>query len=304
MNKNIIVSVCMITYNHENYIREAIEGVLMQETNFPVELIIGEDCSTDETRNVCIEYANKHPELIRLLLPQNNLGVSKNFIDTLEACTGKYIAICEGDDYWTDSYKLQKQVDILERNNGVVACVTNSSIVDLEGKLIQSERMIIPPTNKTGIYNLHDFFQNAHQYPTLTVVFRNQNIEEISHRMEILKNPFLGDWILWVLLFQYGQFYFMNEVTAAYRMNPSSLTHTVNAVNRWKQDFVIRRKLIELLPAEYHSYLKSNWYSYYMIGMAYRKQKKYLKLFYYFIRSFLCHPSAFLKQLKSLITNH
>lgn len=91
-NCNIVVSVCMITYNHEAFIHEAINGVLMQQTSFPIELIIGEDCSTDNTRKIVQEYAERHPNIIRALLPENNLGMSKNFLETLKSCTGKYIA--------------------------------------------------------------------------------------------------------------------------------------------------------------------------------------------------------------------
>lgn len=104
----IMVSICMITYNHEPFIREAIEGVLMQQSTFPYELVIGEDYSTDRTRDICIEYQQKHPDKIRLLLNEKNLGVMPNFIQTLNACSSKYIALCEGEDYWTDPLKPQE----------------------------------------------------------------------------------------------------------------------------------------------------------------------------------------------------
>mgnify|MGYP001248218371 CR=1 FL=1 len=113
-----LVSVHMITYNHEKYIAQAIEGVLMQKTNFLFELVIGEDCSTDSTRVICKEYADRYPNIIKLLPDAGkNLGMMENAIRTTMACTGKYIALCEGDDYWTDPYKLQKQVDFLEAHN-------------------------------------------------------------------------------------------------------------------------------------------------------------------------------------------
>lgn len=112
--KNILVSVVLITYNHEKYIREAIEGILMQKTNFAFELIIGEDASIDSTREIVEEYAKKNPEIIKLLKSEKNIGMTKNYIRTLRAVTGVYIALCEGDDYWTDELKLQKQVDFME----------------------------------------------------------------------------------------------------------------------------------------------------------------------------------------------
>jgi hypothetical protein len=117
--------------------------------------------------------------------------------------------------------------------------------------------------------------------------------------MQYLSNPFLGDWTLWVLLHTLGDFYFINQVTASYRVNPNSVTHTVNAVKRWEVDFMIRRKLIEILPAEYHIYLKDDTYAYHMMGMAYRKQKKMDKFVYYQIRAFLNNPVLFFSIYKN-----
>lgn len=115
-SENIVVSVVMPTYNHEKYIRQAIEGVLMQETDFLFELIIVEDCSVDDTKKIALEYAEKHPEIINVLDSEKNLGITDNYFRAMGAITGKYIAICEGDDYWTDPLKLQKQVDFMESN--------------------------------------------------------------------------------------------------------------------------------------------------------------------------------------------
>ena len=98
LEEEVMVSVCMITYNHEAYIAQAIEGVLMQQTDFPIELVIGEDCSTDRTRAICLEYQQRHPGIIRLALRERNIGMMPNFVQTLQACEGKYIALCEGDD--------------------------------------------------------------------------------------------------------------------------------------------------------------------------------------------------------------
>ncbi len=106
----------MITYNHEPYIAQAIEGVLMQETDFPVELVIGEDCSTDNTRKICEDYASKFPEKIRLLESESNLGIVPNLLRTIENCKGSYMSFCEGDDYWIAKDKLLRQVAFLESN--------------------------------------------------------------------------------------------------------------------------------------------------------------------------------------------
>lgn len=293
-NNEVMVSVCMITYNHENFIHEAIEGVLMQKTNFSIELIIGEDCSTDNTRKIVLEYAEKYPDIIRPLLPDSNLGMIKKFFKSMEATKGKYIALCEGDDFWTDQYKLQKQVDFLEENESIVAVTTNATVCDNNGNTIQKEKIVVSPDNKDGAYNLHEFFRKGIQYPTLTVVFRNRDLDYITTNMHKMANPFLGNWTLWVLLHTLGDFYFINQVTASYRVNPNSVTHTVNAVKRWEADFMIRRKLVEIIPSEYHRYLKDDTYTYHMMGMAYRKQKKMLMFFY-------CQFIAFIKNPKMLI---
>lgn len=116
MNKKPLVSVWMITYNHEKFIAQAIDSVIMQKTNFDYEIVIGEDCSTDRTREIVLEYKAKHPDKFKLLLQEKNVGMMQNFIVTLKTCNGKYIALLEGDDYWTDPLKLQKQVDFLQAN--------------------------------------------------------------------------------------------------------------------------------------------------------------------------------------------
>lgn len=109
-----LVSVKMITYNHAPFIAQAIEGVLQQKTNFPIELVIGEDCSTDGTREIMFKYREKYPDIIRVITSDGNVGTKKNDWRTTKACRGKYIAFCEGDDYWHHPGKLQKQVDYLE----------------------------------------------------------------------------------------------------------------------------------------------------------------------------------------------
>lgn len=289
-SSRLIVSVCMITYNHEDFISDAIEGVLMQKADFNIELIIGEDCSSDNTRNIVLQYAKKYPEIIRPLLQVKNLGMTNNFIDTLKAAKGKYIAVCEGDDFWTDPNKLQKQVNILESFPHIIAVSTNSSVCDLTGTIIKSERLVVKPNNNEGVHNLDDFFNKSIEYPTLTVMFRNQNMDFIIQELTNMNNPFLGDWILWVLLLTHGDFYFINQVTASYRMNPNSVTHSVNAVKRWETDFMIRRRLLEILPVEYHKYLKDNTYAYHMMGMAYRKNKNLFLFIYYQIIALLNNP--------------
>lgn len=127
-----IVSVNCITYNHEAYISDAINSFLMQETEFPFEIIIGEDCSTDNTRLFINEYLKKYPNIIKLITSEYNVGMQKNGIRTLKSCKGKYIAFCEGDDYWTDSKKLQIQVDKMNNNPVYDLSIHYSSAYDVQ----------------------------------------------------------------------------------------------------------------------------------------------------------------------------
>ncbi|HQV37360.1 MAG TPA: glycosyltransferase [Flavobacteriales bacterium] len=110
----ILASICMITYRHESFIAEAIEGVLAQQLNGAFELVISDDKSPDGTPSICRQYQQRYPEQIRLLLPQRNLGMARNLELALDKCRGRYVAFCEGDDIWSDPFKLAKQVAVLE----------------------------------------------------------------------------------------------------------------------------------------------------------------------------------------------
>lgn len=127
---NPLLSVCLITYNHVNYIKQAIEGVLMQQVNFTWELIIADDFSTDGTREILFEYQKAYPHLIKLILQPENVGAAKNWLDLIRYPRAKYIAYFEGDDYWLTTEKLQLQVGFLENNPGYSGCIHETKIED------------------------------------------------------------------------------------------------------------------------------------------------------------------------------
>lgn len=218
MKNDVMVSVCMITYNHEKYIRQAIEGVLTQKTDFPIELVIGEDCSRDATREICLEYQRKYPSQIRLLLPEHNLGMHNNFLNTLNACTGKYIAFCEGDDYWIDPLKLQKQVDFMEINEGFVMCFHACKVVQEEDAL--PDTYTYPSCDVLKMKSLlwH------HYIPTASLMVRETAVP--VPYPEWTEKLAMGDMSLELLVAEKGLTKFFKERMSVYRRNSTSITHS------------------------------------------------------------------------------
>lgn len=206
------VSVCMITYAHKEFVVQAIESVLAQQTSFDYELVIGEDCSQDGTREIVVEYQKKYPETIRLLLPRSNLGMIPNLIQTCNACTGQYVALCEGDDYWTSPQKLQKQVDFLDTNSDFAICFHNGVSV-WENNGGSSE--LLCPSNQKKVSNLEDIIC-TNFIPTPTVMFRNRLFGEFPDWFHGLK---FGDWPLHILNAQYGKIGYIDEQMAVYRVH-------------------------------------------------------------------------------------
>ena len=227
-SSEIIVSVDMITYNHEKYIAQAIEGVLMQKTKFRYELVIGEDCSTDSTRSICLEYKNKFPDIIKLRLPEKNLGMQQNGLENALACSGKYIAICEGDDYWIDPFKLQKQVDFLEANAnfGVVHSDCNCYF---EKKKQWEYNANKKQTNNIPIADRKDIFYRlidaTYKICTATAVFRKDLLDRIiPDNMTFL----MGDTPMWLNFSQLTNFKYFDEVFAVYRIVGESASRSKN----------------------------------------------------------------------------
>lgn len=245
-NDEILVSVCMITYDHEEFISEAIEGVLMQKTNFPIELIIGEDFSTDNTRKIILEYAEKYPDIIRSLLPECNLGMMKNFIKTMEAAKGKYIALCEGDDYWTDPYKLQKQVEFLDANSDYIACFHNA--------FIQSGENIVKlfnELNQKKYPTAVDLIEKRWFIATASLLFRNEI--EIPNWFTDIVN---GDYALELILAARGNFYYISDVMSVYRVHNQSVSHDLNNRKIFLYNHLIN--LYELIKPYYNTEIQKS----------------------------------------------
>jgi glycosyltransferase involved in cell wall biosynthesis len=204
-------SVLMLAYNHERYIAQAIESALGQQTEFPFELVIGEDCSTDRTRDILRGYRDRYPDRIRLLLPERNLGMMENLIQTCQACRGAYIAILEGDDYWTSPHKLQSQVDFLETNPGFSECFHNVEVV-VEGRPDENRPFL---SELKGTYTLEDVV-GSNFIPTCATVFRAASLPTFPEWFAAMP---MGDWPLHVFLAEKGAIGCIPEIMGAYRVH-------------------------------------------------------------------------------------
>ena len=219
LSKTPLVSVKMITYNHEAYIAEAIEGVLIQETDFPIELVIGEDCSTDGTREIVFDYQKKHPDIIRVITSDHNVGMHENSIRTTKACRGKYIALCEGDDYWHHPQKLQKQVDFLEANADCSAVIHTAEHFDEdkpEKNFVQRPRKI-PPSQRFTTKDV--ILDVAGNFATAALMLRRKYLKDLPEFF--FKSP-VGDFPLMLILAVKGNIGFIDEPMCVYRVTTGS----------------------------------------------------------------------------------
>lgn len=178
MNDKPLVSVHMLTYNHGPYIRRAMDSVLSQITDFPFELLIGEDCSTDETREIVLNYQTRHPQLVRVLTSAHNVGMHKNAIRLQEATRGEFVAFCEGDDYWHDPTKLQTQIGFLMSNSdyGMVHCNYDTYDVS-KGRL--RRHVINCPSALKDDNAYEEFLLRTRTVMTLTVCVRRNLLDRV-----------------------------------------------------------------------------------------------------------------------------
>lgn len=244
------VSVAMITYNHEQFIAQAIESVLRQQTDYAYELVIGEDCSTDGTRAIVAEYAQNYPEQICPLLHEHNLGLAgkNNLVAVLRACKGQYVAILEGDDYWIDPCKLQKQIDVLENDPNISGCFSNAIVVDDCDALICDDYFAYYQVKVKTEIRTEDIVPFGIS-PTNTILFRRK----------ILTDP--PDWFTRnmrhsgfdLLITLHGIYHCSNEKLGAYRIHPGGVWSSSPLADRFLSD------LMYLKPMFHDEYMNRNY---------------------------------------------
>lgn len=232
-----LVSVIVITYNQENYVRQALDSIFMQKVNFKYEVLIGDDCSSDGTPDVLREYSERYPNIVRLYLREKNLGASRNVFELLMQSKGAYLAFCEGDDYWISPYKLQKQVDFLENHTEFIGCAHKCLIINENGEIIKNQKL--PWVKGKKIFSFKDFNGIFLPGQTATIVKRNIFLNNSSN-YEILFtiHPQISDRISNLLYLLNGDFYYFHEVLSAYRKRTSkNVTSQVYSQNIEKKIF-------------------------------------------------------------------
>lgn len=232
-NSKILVSVNMITYLHGKYIKEAIEGVLMQICNFNFELIIADDCSPDDTFKIVTDIINSHPNgnKINYFKHQNNIGMHANSDFVINLAKGKYIAICEGDDYWIDPYKLQKQVDFLENNPDYGLVHTN-----FKNYLQSTNQFKLLSKKKSNVENCYkELILGKYHIGTLTTCFKKELLINYLDEIKPSKqNWLMGDLPVWLYFAQNSKFHYIDEISAVYRILEESASQTLNIDKKFK----------------------------------------------------------------------
>ncbi len=264
-----LVSVSIIAYNQEQYIEQALDSILAQKTTFPFEVVIGDDASKDSTREICEGYVQRYPNIVRLLPKGPNLGMMKNHIRGIKACKGKYVALLESDDYWIDDYKLQKQVDALEKDEQLTACFTgrknyHESKNEFEDVYNDIER---------DRFTLKDFAQETF-FHTCTLLFRKPKTDLWLDR--IADMPLSDRPLYFSLLTESGGYALkLKDLCAVFRLNESSVFTPLQPVQRTKMVADMYEKLKKIFP-DLAIYLNKhlNIFDYFILRDAHHNKDK------------------------------
>lgn len=230
-NTEPLVSIDCITYNHEAFISEAIESFLMQKTDFTFEVLIHDDASTDQTANIIRKYEKKHPDIIKPIYQKENqysqdVEISRQF--QFPRARGKYIAFCEGDDYWTDPYKLQKQVDFLEAHpdHGLVHC-NFDKLYNKTGRVIHNTNKNNKILNSPEVDVYNGLLTKQCRIATLTVLARTKLLSKAINNIDF-SGYMMGDLPLWLEMSQMTKFHYLRDSVGVYRKVEGSMSNTKN----------------------------------------------------------------------------
>ncbi len=257
-SRPIDVSIIVMTYNHKDYIRQALDSLLEQKLDGTYEILIGDDCSTDGTSDIIREYAARYPDVIRPFIRPVNLGAKRNMYELLVSATGRYLAFLDSDDYWCDEYKLKKQMHFLDDNPEYIGCVGEFSVVNKEGVPYYDRDFQVQMTDKST-YGKEDFEKGKLASHISTLLCRNILLDykkgffafwnKIDDRMA-------GDITMYMLLSIHGEIYCMDDKVSCYRKDnsPASTSFSSIQANNNKRDhlFITQLQLEKIAKQCFH----------------------------------------------------
>ena len=297
--RNPKVSVCIITYNHAEFIGQTIEGALAQETSFPFEIIIGDDGSTDGTREILLRYQEKYPDRIRLHLHEHwddGIPGRLNNITNIESARGAYLAFCDGDDYWLSADKLQKQADFLD-NHDEYALSFHDARYLVDGHLKHSFSDRFHLLNKQAV-NKQNLALRKFDVPASSVFVRKKALEPIP---DWFWKIYSADTALQLLACRQGKIHFHGDIQSAYRLHSQSFSNqqgsAFDTLAQRKHDYEILNNQFASLDIRLIDYRAFHHFRSFVDSL---KQKQYMKALWRLAKS-LYHDSAIYAQLKSLI---
>jgi len=306
-----IISVVVIAYNHEKYIEQTLNGILDQKINVPFEVVVGEDASTDGTRSIIKRYCTTNSNII-LLDSSVNKGMQKNFIDTISACKGKYIALCEGDDYWLGDDKLQTQFDFLESNSDYAAVAHNSyklydnwnspwAINQAKKRGEDVEKLsgyvgTCSAGHKEGDIGFDYFLFEKWPFHTASFFFRNIGIDKFPEVLKITATP---DKVLFTTVLKYGKIFFEDKIRAVYRVHEGGVTNQ-SSNSSVKVPYHLNkietvRSFYEISPPSEHEKIKGVIAEQYLQVAIYEKGRKRVSNLYKAIK---LRPSFLVKKIR------
>lgn len=260
------VSICIITYNQEKYIAQAMDSALMQETDFEVEIVIGEDCSTDGTAEIVKTYARKHPDMIRLLPNTENLGMIGNWARTVEACRGDYIALLEGDDFWTDKIKIQLQADDMDKRGEASLCFHKVDFITEEG--VKQDDTYLNQELEERDYNIKDVIEKPWFIGTCSIMFRRSCLPSFPSWVKKLKAI---DKVVQLICADQGPIAYINREMGTYRIHPMGISQVqwLGRENRFELTVVdIFRKFDQHTKKKHHEQIRQRLIGSYKALMA------------------------------------
>ena len=234
------VSICVLAFNHEEYLDDCLRGILEQVCDFEYQIVVGEDCSTDKTLQICNRYKYLYPKKIIIINNISNIGLLKNTVNTLKNCTGEYIALCDGDDYWIDRDKLQKQIDFLDENK-------NFSMHFHKAKILSSKPIsYLSKFENIKSHNIHIRDIILHHYiPTSSLVFRANLLNETIY--QAIEKSHVNDRPLEIMLSDSGPARYSDEIMSVYRINSGSFTNSSSHIKSANAGNLKMYKILNIL---------------------------------------------------------